>query len=821
MAYKTAPVMVTQDIHEQTGNSTYILREGTQLVEPGKSKNWLGASSWKEERDFIGANVFYPGYGADIRKELFKSEALRSAVREYAQAEYESYTGPPKSRPTLTVLKKKTWTKVHSEINNLIADMSNLKTLKFMEFAVNNILARMYHQGIHIRESEIIELKKWARKGESEQLSMIFLPSHKSHVDYLVISYVLYRLGIALPHITAGNNLDLPLVGPILRQCGAFFIRRGGWSDTPLYTTLVREYVDLLLHRGHNIEVFIEGTRSRTGKLLAPRFGILKMIQESVLFGRAKDCIIVPLSIGYDNVVETSTYASELLGAEKTPESLAGVASASRVLGLKLGRIDIRFAKPYLLSEFIKREVMTERRPNFNPAENAEHRQLLLQSFGFQVLGNINAASVVMPTALVGTVLLTLRGNGVGREELIRRVEWLRREIVAKGGTVADFGGMATGSVVDRALSVIRDYIGEQKGLLEKVYYAIKPFELSLYRNNVINIFISEAILTVSMLLTINSIRIRIKPDLLDDVSFLSQLLKGEFIYQPGKIENTVRDTLNYLEDKGVVAVERSGVADELSGTVSLAKEEVKNGRETYDLFCFLLWPFVEAYWVATVGLFTLVHDGGGYSDWVDEGTLMARLQMFGKTLYHEGDLATMEAYNKETLKNALARLQEMGVIVGRKAPEARVQATPTPAPPPVNLTMAPNALSPGKRSPQPPAPPKVLAHNFFSLHPDYIPPVGFIEQPQGQLWDLVERIGRYRREGKQRRDNMTVSNRVLKLTRLAAEWKPARKSLLERLQASKEERVEASRDREYEMEMEESEAVERLMMGGASSAKL
>lgn len=93
-------------------------------------------------------------------------------------------------------------------------------------------------------------------------MSLIFLPSHKSHIDYLVISYVFFRLGIALPHIAAGENLNLPVIGNLLKACGAFFIRRS-WGNDLLYTSVMREYIEILLERGHNIEAFIEGTRSR------------------------------------------------------------------------------------------------------------------------------------------------------------------------------------------------------------------------------------------------------------------------------------------------------------------------------------------------------------------------------------------------------------------------------------------------------------------------------------------------------------------------------------------------------------------------------
>lgn len=130
----------------------------------------------------------------------------------------------------------------------------------------------MYHQGIHIKEAEFLELRRVAEFCAQKKYSMIVLPCHKSHIDYLVISYIFFRMGLALPHIAAGDNLDMPIVGKALKGAGAFFIRRS-WADDQLYTTIVQEYVQELLEGGYNIECFIEGTRSRTGKLLPPKLG--------------------------------------------------------------------------------------------------------------------------------------------------------------------------------------------------------------------------------------------------------------------------------------------------------------------------------------------------------------------------------------------------------------------------------------------------------------------------------------------------------------------------------------------------------------------
>ncbi|CAG8839722.1 360_t:CDS:2, partial [Racocetra persica] len=198
---------------------------------------------------------------------------------------------------------------------------------------------RMYHQGIHISEREFLELRRVAIHAAQNSQSLIILPCHKSHIDYLVISYIFYRLGLALPHIAAGDNLDMPIVGKVLKRGGAFFIRRT-WGDDQLYGSIVKEYLECLLESGHSIECFIEGTRSRTGKLLPPKLGILKIIFECILSGRAKDCWIVPVSLQYDKVIETETYVNELLGSPKAKETLWSVVTNTRLLQLKWGRID-------------------------------------------------------------------------------------------------------------------------------------------------------------------------------------------------------------------------------------------------------------------------------------------------------------------------------------------------------------------------------------------------------------------------------------------------------------------------------------------------
>ncbi|GJJ70009.1 glyceronephosphate O-acyltransferase [Entomortierella parvispora] len=741
-------------------------------------------TGWRSYSNYVGTRIFYEGFSATFKERILASEKVNELVKTMANkqlevlirqrqeahdAEMAANAGKknykPKARPMRPediearrkTLEAELVAVAKTNIDKLVCDMNSMKFIRFFAFLINNILVRMYHQGIHIKESEFLELRRVAEYCAEKKYSMVVLPCHKSHIDYLVISYIFFRMGLALPHIAAGDNLDMPIVGKALKGAGAFFIRRS-WADDQLYTSIVQEYVQELLEGGYNIECFIEGTRSRTGKLLPPKLGVLKIVMDAMLSNRVQDCYIVPISIGYDKVIETETYINELLGIPKEKESLWGVITNSRLLQLKMGRIDVRFAKPYSLRNFMNQEI--ERREIVNELEktNSEAKSQLLKALGYKVLADINSVSVVMPTALVGTVILTLRGRGVGRNELIRRVDWLKREILAKGGRVANFSGMETGVVVDRALGVLKDLVALQKNLLEPVFYAVKRFELSFYRNQLIHLFVHEAIVAVTLYTRVKiggakSTQFISHDDLLREVTFMSRLLKTDFIYNPGDIQSNLVHTLEYLKKANVIEIDSEG-------NVGLSDAERAIGRENYDFYCFLLWPFVETYWLAAVSLYTLIPNakdlplqvdanGEPQLNWIEERVFMEKTQMFGKTLYYQGDLSYFESVNMETLKNGFNRLSDYGILMIKKPTNAKERTK-------------------------------------VALHPDFIPVRGADGHviPNGALWDMVEHIGTFRREGKNRRDNATVSSRVLRFAEVVAN-SPAPKRTLSRARPS------------------------------------
>lgn len=250
--------------------------------------------------------------------------------------------------------------------------------------------------GIHVSSEEVLRLRSVAEKAQKEKKSIIFLPCHRSHVDYVSLQVICYRLGLALPTVVAGDNLNFPVVGNFLQHAGAMYIRRS-FGDDVLYTTIVQSYIDALLQNGHNFECFIEGGRSRTGKLLPPKFGILRFVLDSVLSGRVEDAIICPVSTQYDKVIETGGYVGELLGLPKQKENLLDFLSASSVLSLKLGRVDVRFHEPWSLREFIESHATRLGHVPDSPVVEASGQvpTKLLRALGYKVLANINATSVV------------------------------------------------------------------------------------------------------------------------------------------------------------------------------------------------------------------------------------------------------------------------------------------------------------------------------------------------------------------------------------------------------------------------------------------
>jgi glycerol-3-phosphate O-acyltransferase len=249
---------------------------------------------------------------------------------------------------------------------------------------------------------------------------VIYVPCHRSHVDYLLLSYIIFNRGLMVPHIAAGANLNLPLLGSVLRRSGAFFLRRKIKGE-PLYAAVFLEYVHLMIDRGFPMEYFIEGTRSRSGRMLAPKAGILAMTVQSFARSRSRPLVFVPVYIGYEKLMEGNSYLAELHGRPKKTESLFGLLRAAHLLKSNFGRVHVNFGPPLALAEFLDVQHPGWRDEEFDP--QAPWLRSAVDATATALARTINAQAVVNPVNLLALTLLSTPKHAADLRLLQRQIE--------------------------------------------------------------------------------------------------------------------------------------------------------------------------------------------------------------------------------------------------------------------------------------------------------------------------------------------------------------------------------------------------------------
>ncbi len=250
---------------------------------------------------------------------------------------------------------------------------------------------------------------------------LIYVPCHRSHIDYLLLGYVTYEAGLQLPHVAAGINLNMPLVGGILRRGGAFFLRRT-FKGNRLYAAVFDAYIHEVLMKGNSMEYFIEGGRSRTGRLLAPKGGMLVMTVNSYVKSPQRPIVFVPVYFGYEKLIEGDAFIGELGGAKKKKESLGGLVSSVKSLRDHFGKVYVNIAEPIELEPILDRLHPQWREYESENGERPPWLAGIVEELGTQIMQGINSAAAVTPISLLAYVLLATPKQTIGLDELRRQL---------------------------------------------------------------------------------------------------------------------------------------------------------------------------------------------------------------------------------------------------------------------------------------------------------------------------------------------------------------------------------------------------------------
>lgn len=338
------------------------------------------------------------------RSQMIRAVLLRQSVRK-AISEEVAETG---------INEEKAWKQAHKMADEIAANF-DLRAIRFLDIVLSWVWRKIF-AGLNVRNT--------ARLREAAQhYHLVYVPSHRSHLDYLLISYVLFSQGLVPPHIAAGVNLNFWPVGGILRRGGAFYLRRS-FSGQKLYVAVFKAYMDVLLARGYSVEFYPEGGRSRTGRLLPPKRGMMAMVVEGFLRQPSRAAAFVPVYVGYDKLVESGSYLKELRGKAKKNESAGQLFEARKIFKSSYGQPHVSFGEPIILNEFLNRIQPDWRRlrdeGRFDWVNHAVDELALLN------MERINQAVVVNPIGLVATILLSSPQHALAKIQLLEQIDRFR-----------------------------------------------------------------------------------------------------------------------------------------------------------------------------------------------------------------------------------------------------------------------------------------------------------------------------------------------------------------------------------------------------------
>lgn len=424
-------------------------------------------------------------------------------------------------------------------LTEVVSDFS-YSTLRFAELALTKLWTQLY-DGIEVHNFDTVrELAK--------DYEIVYTPCHRSHIDYLLLSYVIFNRGLMVPHIAAGINLNLPVVGQIMRGGGAYFIRRT-FSGNKLYTSVFKEYLHSLLSRNTPLEYFIEGGRSRTGLLLPPKKGMLSMTVQSHLRGATKPIAFIPTYFGYEKLIEGTSYLNELNGKPKEAESIWGILSSVRKIEKVFGQVHVNFGEPVFLDQVLAEHQARDIKLNIHD----ELPQPVIQTVNQvanSILENINKAVVINPISLISLILLNAEHHALTEHDLIGKIDQYRHLLkITKYDAKMIMTELSSTEIIQYAAKLKQVEIFSQNNQNWVRVAESQKILLSYFSNNILHCFILPAL--IAML--VHSYKKISTHYLIDSVKSIYPYFKEEFFlkWSMDELEKEITLIIKGLEHLG------------------------------------------------------------------------------------------------------------------------------------------------------------------------------------------------------------------------------------------------------------------------------
>ena len=579
------------------------------------------------------------------------------------------------------------------DVLSSIVSSPNPKTVRFMSWVLSKLFSKLFTR-FAVHEAGVKRVIEAAREG-----TVVFAPTHKSQLDYLILSYVCFTYGLPLPHVAAADSMKVPVIGWLLKKSGAFFMRPHADGDT-LYEMVYLEYVKSLVTLGCSLEFFIEGTRSRTGKLLPPQLDLLTAICEAAMEvndGESTNLStrpnvtstgsqltqIIPLSITYDRVLETLRDGVEKMHEPTSADSMSAFFSTLNGLSETLGEVHVIFGEPIPVQDTLVRLHAAES-PKQGSLSSGGDR---IGKMAEVVTAGIVGTQVIPPTALVAALLLSSDHNEWWSvSELCTRAGWLWREIAVRGGKLT-FGVEEVSVQARRAIQLLLDCVDTKGEMVDRLLRVTSDpqnrLQLAFYRNHLHHVFYQESFVACAAFASLSaefrktgSTASVSRRSLVEDALFLADLLSLEVSADQANCfdETAVNEALSVLVARGsLVIVADDEARRQLEGHAPGDDEQKKADNEDSDRIQYSLGPnmeltrflvdmtapIIDMYYATLIGLgFLSLHGTEQYPTEI----LVDRIRNLSVMLHRDHGFS-LDSIGSQSVNNALDRFSKMKLL--------------------------------------------------------------------------------------------------------------------------------------------------------------